>query len=35
MENLEFVYIVRILRTNGDIAKYREVASRILNLMSL
>ena len=35
MENLEFVYIVRILRTNGDITKYREVTSRILNSMSL
>lgn len=35
MENLEFVYIVRILRTSGDINKYRDVASRILGAMKL
>lgn len=35
MENLEFVYIVRILRTSGDINKYRDVASRILGSMKL
>jgi hypothetical protein len=35
MENLEFVYIVRILRTSGDITKYRDIASRILNSMKL
>lgn len=35
MENLEFVYIVRILRTGGDINKYRDVASRILSAMKL
>ena len=35
MENLEFVYIVRILRNNGDITKYRDVANRILKAMKL
>lgn len=35
MENLEFVYIVRILRTFGDINKYRDVAGRILSAMKL
>jgi hypothetical protein len=35
MENLEFVYIVRILRTGGDITKYKDLASRVLSAMKL
>jgi hypothetical protein len=35
MDNLEFVYIVRMLRTQGDIAKYKNLASHVLSAMKL
>lgn len=35
MENLDFVYVLRMKRLDGDLQKYRDTCSKLLALVAL